>query len=1193
MYDVALWSLKKENPLLKTHYFDPVQSPLLKGINLIEASAGTGKTYAIAMLVLRFVVEHGLTIDQLLVVTFTKAATEELKDRVRARLAEAKRAIDGRVSSDNADIHAWLKQLDIETEVIKQRLSAALLDLDRAGIFTIHGFCQRVLKEHALESGQLFDAELTDDLAVIKQACADDFWRRQIYTRSLWEVAVLTSTYKAPKQLLDSGNFIADQHKVYPEVDSLDQALRVLQASADRAKDQLQASANSLRAGFETKKFKVGYSDAFDLNVASLSAWLTKDSVQIPNDEAFALLTEQGLTEALNGQQFRANKAQSSEQRKADYLAELAIDTGGFDALAKALSQVTLVLRRMLLETLRVELDQRLQQLNVMSFDNLISRLAEALASDKINGGDLIIELQQRFAVALIDEFQDTDNSQWSIFSSLFAAESHYLYLIGDPKQAIYKFRGADIYSYLSAQQQAEHRYTLSKNWRSHPQLVIAVNRLFQRDSAFLLNDLRFNEVQAAKTPADGEIQLNGQELATMMLWQLAKSETKSGYWSAGKAAEQISVAVINEVVALLSDGYSLQPANRPLLAKDIAILVRTNKQARDYQAALRLAGVPSVLNNTESVFISQEASDLYVLLHAVANPGDSRLLKQALTLNWFALDGAGFYQIINDEVALDAWMSRFTLYYQLWQKDGLMAMMQHLLAEEAIRPKLAKGSLAERRLTNIHQLIELLQQATVDEHLGINKTLDWLHQAMTLASSSEAQQLRLESDEDAVKIVTMHRSKGLEYSVVFCPCLWQRSDRLSSEKNLIQCHVDGQMIADLGSDDFEQHRALALEEELAEDCRMFYVAVTRAKYRCYLVWADVRSEGHANDSSMAWLLELATRDFDGQQARLKGLVTDDPLSFAYQCLETAPVPISVWQHDLAVAMPLSARVRKRSLYTRWQMSSYTALSALSQHDSPEWPEDKAREPRVLAAEPETTLINTALSLPRGAVTGNVVHELLENCSFSDLATGKGLSVQQERVCRRYGLTLEQPEQLVALLQAVVTTPLSEHDSSFCLMNVDANKCLKEMPFYLAMQTMDASQINVILQDTAIYQCLDSKLMCGYLTGFIDLICEYQGRYYLMDYKSTSLSDYQPEQLIDAMYSHNYGLQYWLYTVVLHRYLQQRLANYDYDSHFGGVRYLFVRGMCPELAMSGVYQDRPELTKLNALAALFSVVTDV
>ncbi len=1174
---------------METNYFNPVQTHQLKGVNLIEASAGTGKTYAIAMLVLRFVVELDIAIDKVLVVTFTKAATEELKDRVRGRLAEAKRALAGHTAGIGSNVLHWLANLDIGPELVKQRLAVALLDIDQAGIFTIHGFCQRVLREHALESGQLFDAELTDDLALIKQACADDFWRRQIYNRSIWEVAVLTAAYKTPDQLLTSVDFIADHVSVYPAVESLDTAVQELQRLAGLAKTELEQCAKSVMDSFSDQKFKVSYSDAFEHHYCSLKHWLAGDTTQIPSKEAFALLTENGLKEALNGTKFKANKTHTSDQRKADYLTGLAVNTAVFDALAGALKHITLVFRRTLLETLRIELDKRLQQLNVMSFDNLITRLAEALQGEK---GELLkTELQQRFEVALIDEFQDTDNSQWFIFSSVFAAPSQYLYLIGDPKQAIYKFRGADIYSYLDAQKQAEHQFTLGKNWRSHPQLVEAVNALFQREQAFLLEDLAFNAVKAAQSAADGELCFKEQAIAPMMLWQLPESDSKTGYWTAGKASEVISYAVINEVVDLLTQEYTLQPANRTLQPKDIAILVRTNTQARDYQAALRMVGVPSVLNNTESVFASQEAVDLHVLLQAVASPGDSGLLKQALTLSWFAFDGLALYQLINNETALDGWMSRFSSYYQDWQKAGLMAMMQRLLAQEKIRPNLAKNVLAERQLTNLHHLIELVQQAAVDEHLGVNKTLDWLRTAITQASNAEDQQLRLESDDDAVKIITMHRSKGLEYSVVFCPCLWQRSDRLNSERQLIKCHVDGRMIVDLGSVDFEQHRALALKEELAEDIRMFYVAVTRAKYRCYIVWADVRSEKTANDSAMAWLLGFADADFCRQQALLQAFKDQAKCSFDYRLLdlpdfETETWGSSIYQKTFAQT-EFQAKKRRRSLYTYWQMSSYTALSALSQHDAPELPEDKAREQKDMPVERLEAQESIAIELPRGAHTGNVVHDLLENNTFIDLAKRKDISMQRDKACQRYGLKLVQPDMIDTLLQAVVATPLSGEDLSFCLMNLEENKCLKEMPFYLSMQTMDASQINQILQSTATFQTLDSKLMCGYLTGFIDLICEYKGLYYVMDYKTNGLPDYQNETLTLAMREHNYGLQYWIYTVVLHRYLQQRVPDYNYESHFGGVRYLFVRGMQQNEAMSGVYQDRPDLERVEALAALF------
>ncbi len=1185
---------------MKINNFDPVQTELLKGVNLIEASAGTGKTYAIAMLVLRFVVEQGIAIEKLLVVTFTKAATEELKDRVRCRLAEARRALDGRTENIDANIIAWLDNLDLALELVKQRLQSALLDIDQAGIFTIHGFCQRVLREHALESGQLFDAELTGDLASIKQACADDFWRKQIYTRSAWEVAVLTADLTTPDALLasvaafpGSGLGTYSQVSVYPVCSSLDVALKDLQRLADLAKDSVEQCATILRGSFAGGKFKTSYTAVFDTHHAALSAWLQGISTDIPCAEALALLTENNLKDALNGTQFRTNKNQTGDQRKTDYLAELAVDTSVFDSLASAFTQIVLVFRLTLLDSLREELDKRLQQLNVLSFDDLIGRLAEALQSEK--GALLTAELQQRFEVALIDEFQDTDDSQWFIFRSLFAAPSQYLYLIGDPKQAIYKFRGADIYSYLDAQEHAEHQFTLGKNWRSHPQLVNAVNALFQRDRAFKLDRLKFINVKPALSANSGELHHAGLAIAPMALWQLPESDSKSGYWTAGKAAEEISIAVVNEIVELLTGDYSLQPANRRLLPKDIAILVRTNTQARDYQAALRMAGVPSVLNSTESVFAAQEAADLYTLLQAVAHPGDSGLLKQALTLDWFGLDGQTLYRLINNEVDLDAWMSRFLGYFQDWQQSGLMAMMQHLLTQEKIRATMAITLMAERQLTNLHHLIELVQQAAVDEHLGINKTLDGLRNAIAKASSAEDQQLRLESDDDAVKIVTMHRSKGLEYSIVFCPYLWQRSDRLHSERLLIKCHEQGQTVVDLGSTDFERRRQLALEEELSEDLRVFYVAVTRAKYRCYIAWADVRSEKTPNDSAMAWLLEFSGADFSTQQAGLQAFQetrstssgqarsTSSGQAFAYRLLELPGDITSRYQNTMAVPR-LQAKKRLRSLYSPWQMSSYTALSALSLHDAPELPEDKAGEQTPMVKQ---ELGSAAWELPRGAHTGNVVHDLLENNAFINLAQRKDITAQRDKACQRYGLKLERPEILDELLQATVTTPLSATDVDLCLMNLAKSQCLKEMPFYLSMQAMDAAQINRILLDTPAFQPLTSKQMCGYLTGFIDLICAFQNRYYVLDYKTNGLQDYSPDSLTYAMREHNYGLQYWIYTVVLHRYLQTRLPDYDYETHFGGVRYLFVRGMQPDQPMSGVFQDRPDLERVEALAALF------
>jgi exodeoxyribonuclease V beta subunit len=577
-----------------------------------------------------------------------------------------------------------------------------------------------------------------------------------------------------------------------------------------------------------------------------------------------------------------------------------------------------------------------------------------------------------------------------------------------------------------------------------------------------------------------------------------------------------------------------------------------------------------------ESVFSTPEAIDLYTVLSAIAQPGNTVLFKQAMTLNWFGLDGQGFYRFINDEAAMDAGMERVFAYHQAWQKSGLMAMMQQVLAQEKIKANLSTTNLSERQLTNLQHLLELVQQMAVDRHLSISKTVDWLHTAITQASGSEDQQLRLESDENAVRIVTTHRSKGLEYNIVFCPYLWQRS---SYENPLVICHENGQMVADLGSDDFAQRRLQALDEELAEDLRVFYVAVTRAKYRCYLAWADVRTATTANNSAMAWLMEFADADFAEQQARLQGFKAGFATIFDYHKLDLSEAPNVRYQKPIEI-LDLQAKKRSRSLYTAWQMSSYTALSALTVQETPEFPEDKANEQQLRSDAVQTLL-------PRGTQTGNVVHELLETNSFSHLAKHQDISVQQHRLCLRYGLKLEQPQLLDELLYAVVTTPLSITDTDFCLMNLQDQHCLKEMPFYLSLAHINTVGINGILRDSPTFQPLESKQIAGYLTGFIDLICEYQGRYYVMDYKTNTLPDYGDETLTQAMREHNYGLQYWLYSVVLHRYLQMRLPGYNYQQHFGGVRYLFVRGMQSDVAMAGVYEDRPELDKINALAMLF------
>ena len=1176
--------------------FIAAATELRTGVSLIEASAGTGKTYAIAMLALRFIVEQAMSIEQLLIVTFTNAATDELKQRIRARLAEAKRALEGGETAVDASLQDWLQSQPVERDLARQRLQMALLDIDKAGIFTIHGFCQRVLREHALESGQVFDAELIGDDQAVRLQLAEDFWRQQVYPRSVWQAAQLTAQYHTPAELLNSIAPVSPGTPVYPELVSLDASLDSLQEAMQAALEIVQGSAAAVQQGMDAGKFKADFVRRYPERLQTLRHWLRQeDDCSLEDPGALALFTRDGLLDGLNGNQFRARQGLSKEQRSHEFVDSLGIQYAVFAILQERFRHVTLDFRRALLDYLQQHLDSQLQKMNVLSFDNLIQRFRDALLGSL--GELLAAELRHRYRAALIDEFQDTDCNQWTIFSRLFARDSHFLFLIGDPKQAIYKFRGADIFSYFQAQRQAHQHYTLVQNWRSHPQLVQAVNVLFNsHERPFWFEMLHYIDIEPALSAEQGTLTRQGLPLPPMVLWQLQESDSGSGFWTSGKARQAVLRAVVGEILELLdrdlATAISSDKGDSPLQPQDIAILVRSNAQAREFQQALREVGIPAVLNSVESVFATSEAECLWQLLQALAHPGDLALLKQALTLDWFGLDGQKIYRISNDEAMLDAWLSRFQDYHQQWRERGLLAMMRQLLDREGVSVQLASTETAERRLTNLYHLLELLQQAAIDEHLSIRKTLQWLARAIALQNpGADDQQLRLESDAAAVRIVTLHRSKGLEFPVVFCPYLWLRSSNLKQEKNLLTCHEQGGMVVDLGSEDFSRRHALALQEELAEDLRVFYVAVTRAKYRCYLPWADVRTSNQANDSAMAYLLfagagehwrqSLPGLDFAGQQAVLQKLAEGAGNCFAYRVLaaETGTTG-RIYHREFPEAQTLKLLTRSRQLFSNWQMSSYSALSALSVDDAPELPLDKAQEVQLPAP------AAAGEALPGGAHTGNVVHALLETISFQDLAQGADIARERDLACRRYGLTLETPELLDGLLQRTVTTPLSLDDAGFCLANLEASSCLKEMPFYLALQEIDVGRINAILQGTPGYQNLHRKKLQGYLTGFIDLVCRYRGRYYVMDYKTNCLPDYRPETLLQAMREHNYALQYWLYALVLHRYLQERLPDYRHAQHFGGVRYLFVRGMQPEQSLQGVFQTLPDLDRLERLGEL-------
>jgi exodeoxyribonuclease V beta subunit len=1183
--------------------FDAATASLRQGVNLVEASAGTGKTFAIAMLVLRFVTEFGFPLQSILVVTFTKAATEELKGRIRARLASARdllmqgeRGEEGETDPALAAWRAGLAERGIAEPLALHRLEMALLDMDLAAVFTIHGFCQRMLQEQALESGQLFDFELTTDPSCLRAQVIQDYWRRNFYTLSPLHCALITEIYKTPDDLYKSVEGTGKRAaRIEPQAQTVEEALTLFDKSLSRLSDWWRSNAATLHHLLQnavdeekfTKELQTGFSGWWQ----QMDDFLMGRSRQLP--ASLERLSAAGIKAELHGNKFRSSKEKSGEEKKQEFIAAWPLAGQEIADFLQARQGVALAFRMGLVRELSTGLAQTLRRQNLLSFDDLISQLATALVGGQ--GPALRQILGKRYQVALIDEFQDTDDAQYSIFSALFAGASHYLYLIGDPKQAIYTFRGADIYSYFKARDQADFHLGLEKNYRSHPALVEAINRLFQlREDAFATEELSYFPVLPAKSADDGRLLDGGKSLAVMIYCQLAANpdpDAKDDRWSSDQATERIVSYVVTETARLLHpDGPTMLTATAeptiPLAPRDIAVLVRNHKQADRFQTALARAGIPAVMASQQSVFTTDECHDLFLLKQALCAPGNTTLLKTALTSAWFGMNGLELYALWQDSEQVDLWLTRFHGYHLLWQERGFLAMMTSLLETEKILLNLARQPLAERKISNIHHLLELIQAAETEEAMGPGKTLQWLQAMRTDTRSMEDTELRLESDEEAVRIVTMHSAKGLEYPVVFCPFLWQRGNFLKQQKEFVTCHdEDRELVLDLGSPDFARRKEQALAEELAEELRLAYVALTRAKYRCYTLWADVRGNKDvtdANSPALAWLLSLEQgKDFASQIQTLQAQAADGSVAYELLAADSAE-PMVTASRKSGVDELIALSFTGRNLHTDWLLHSYSSLST----PSPAHPFDNQSPwPDVSNETSEAGLLS---DLPKGAALGNVVHALLEDVPFAALATGSGYENLLQQQCAWFDVEVS-PGKLAALLQKVVQTPLSPADRNapFYLAALNPSEIIREMPFYFQLQAGSTEQINSILAGSPTVTPVTPRALQGYLTGFVDLICRYQGKFYIMDYKSNwlgnRLPDYGPEGLEQAMRDHNYGLQYWLYTLVLHRYLQNSGEQYDYTNHFGGVMYLFVRGMEPTLPGSGVYFDLPDRATLERL----------
>ena len=1216
----------------------------LSGCHLIEASAGTGKTYNITRIYLRLLLEEKLDVKKILVMTFTRAATEELRGRI-AR--EIRNALDnwGQFDKNDSFFAALTEKSTIDDAI--PVLHNALLHLDEASIFTIHSFCKRVLAQQAFSSGVDFNVQMEADTADIELEAVRDWYRTLAYGHkagdgSANDYQLLTQNWPAPdnfrkafRDLLSSNTPVQANTPESIQADFQQQksdCLQHLQADQSLVFAELIDSHKQKRIRTEEWQELINWlnSDLFD-DSSSGSQTMPKQASSVFNGVRYGKKPADIKQQLLD--LFASVKQLKEDAAKID------------DRIEKSLSYQ---IAAQGIDIIRRKIAQAKQRARVMNYDDLINQLGAAVAKEN----NLAQLIKAQYPVALVDEFQDTDPQQYAILKAVYQGSKDTetddsspgaLYMIGDPKQAIYAFRSGDVFTYLSARDDADKQWLMDTNWRSSGNMVNACNRLFygaslpsQHESGTAQDvfgfDIQYIPVKASdkadKTPltfsagpaADAASKHTRSNAALQLIYFPFNEDYRPGR-SAKEEMNQSFCPVIagwcsHEIHSLLSENTLI--GEQPLQEQDIAVLVRDKKEAAYIQDALRLAGYPSVyLSTHDNVFLSVEAGELEQVLSGILDLENERLLIAALSTRYLGCDSTELFSLKEDETLWEAHRERVFKLRETWLKRGFMAMALNLLHQNFT----PHPQHHERSLTNAIQLLELLQQAG-QQHRQPEQLLNWLREQIEAQSASAEAELRLESDAGLIRIITQHGSKGLEYPVVFIPFATRYKDPAkfgSKTIDLFKYHERDtrQLNYFIGQD--KSITELYSEEAYAETIRLLYVAITRAEHRCYLC-VTAFSKFHL--SPLGQTLKLSAED--DLQHKLLTLAESEPESIHVQQIDDIDFPVTREQM-LTDELHYSPAVFKGRIERNWWLSSFSALTRNLRHGGISSPD---RDQHELLNEAELARSETAaeekpirFTLTKGAAAGNLLHDILEHSDFTQPHWQRSL----ERPLSRFNETLDavQQSELIDWLESCLDTRLSgaAQDSGPKLNELSWSQTLRESEFYFPMEQVKPGALgallaahrrqrahkniaqdqqqksspiplslksdNYILQDMA----LQNTTLQGMMHGFIDLVFEWQDKYYIVDYKSSHLGDqfddYQYDALDKNVRDNYYDLQYLLYSLALHRYLKNRLPDYDPQQHFGGIYYLYLRGMNPG-SDTGVFNTdiSPEL--LFELDDLFS-----
>jgi len=1136
----------------------------LHGYRFIEASAGTGKTWSIAALYLRLLLEAEKTVEQILVMSFSNAATEELRLRIAQRLRAAKALLQQQNPTAKDPLDAWLLTLTDKPKALDD-LQQALLSFDQAAIQTVHGFCQKQLSRYALSTGAPFEQELEADNQLVQQLLLADFWRSEVQALPYISLELILKKWPTPQKLIEPLQrfikhpqaSIAHWPKDF-DWQALPQDLIKHQQRVGRLWQQHGAELSAYLLDGKARLMRRKTIAKAESLTALFEHYLpqTLSTTLCEPPEAFEVLCSGYLQNDKN------LKKNGLEVPESEFWQAAQTYWDAYHQWQKNLKLTTL---HKAVNYVQNGLQKLRQSSAKRTFDDLVQQFHAALHGPL--GEPLSRKLQDEFPVAMIDEFQDTDPLQSQILQRLYPephSQQYLLVMIGDPKQAIYRFRGADIFSYFALREplQAQQLYQLDTNYRSCLNLVEACNRVFALPASHIESaaKLPFTAVKAddlhnQKALKVGTQTQPGVRLILNQNADYVKVESAS-QWSVEQCARDISERLNSQ------HSEAWQRDGRPLQASDIAFLVRDKNHALRVQKALQEVGLKSVFISARKVLNSDEAVQLRKLLRSVLYPQDPQAMARALLTPLFALSAPEWRQQQQEGRHAER-LARWQQAHERWLQRGLMAMIFPLLSSEAVIPTLLAQAQGERRVTNLLHLLELCaeEESRQDSPAAL---LHWLEQSSNKEDVNQANQLRLESDSQLIQIVTQHSSKGLEYGVVYIPLLWNQSPKNPAWPYLFHGHNGEACIA---LDDGESNPAKVSEtnELKQEDARLLYVALTRAVSQLVLVYPHNTLKTQQLKRTSASLFCELLWDADGHLRE----AWQEPNLIQIHPGHAEQPPACVSLADSSAE--LDYRRMPHRVYPDWRVHSFSSLSRQAHtQEREEQPDHDAinQTTNHPPAEPNAPL---RFRFVRGAQAGECLHQLFEQHDFSQAFEPQPI----QDTLNRFAIEADALA-VAAWLDEVRQTPLIAN--GFSLAEIPQKHCLVEMEFHFPLPGQGGQKLPSVLQPYFDNEGQSLPTLKGFMQGFIDLMFEYQGRFYVADYKSNHLGDqpvcYQPEALQQAMHEHHYGLQSWIYALALHRFLSLRLPHYEPQQHLGGCFYLFIRGMSPDYAQGNGIEHR-------------------